>query len=206
MRDYLQDEVPLLPKGGANGAVEVFEQVPRIDLGLGVTSVFSHADILELVPSKDRLDRYLATWFATPDRLAVILHRPTFQEEYLRYWSNSCATDLGWLALLLSVGSTGAEILAQTCQDRLAAIEAEDLRRLTAHALVLAEWSKPRSFVIEAMLFLVKSSLFKDHDVTTSVWHLQGMIMRCCWNAGYHRDPSHNPKISAFDREMRRRV
>ena len=54
---------------------------------------------------------------------------------------------------------------------------------------------------------LVKSMLLSHHDTTRRIWVLlQGLVMRLCFQAGYHRDPGNNTAISSFDCEMRRRV
>ena len=113
---------------------------------------------------------------------------------------------MGWLALLLSVSGVGAEISSQTLNDPVLAMRAENLRRLTAHALVLADYVSAQPFMIEAMILQVKGLLFQHHDTTRAIWQLHGQVMRLCWLGGYHRDPGNNPAISPFDCEMRRRV
>ena len=60
--------------------------------------------------------------------------------------------------------------------------------------------------MIEALILYVTSLLFRYHDVTSRIWQICGLIIRLCYQAGYHRDPSQNPRFSAFDCEMRRRT
>ena len=94
----------------------------------------------------------------------------------------------------------------QARNDAASLVRAEDLRRLTAHALVLAEWTLPQPYVIETIILHVKSLLLKYHDTTHEIFQLHGQAMRVCLQAGYHRDPESNPAISPFACEMRRRV
>ena len=110
------------------------------------------------------------------------------------------------MALLFAVGSLGAEIGGQSRQDSSALGRAEDLRRMTAHGLVLADYAATQPYVIETLLLHVKALLFRLHDTTRRIWQLQGLVMRLCWLGGYHRDLGNNPAISPFDTEMRRRV
>jgi hypothetical protein len=54
--------------------------------------------------------------------------------------------------LLLGVAGAGAEIAAQTYDDPFTTTRAEELRRLTSHALVLADYTVPQPHVVEAMM------------------------------------------------------
>lgn len=115
-------------------------------------------------------------------------------------------TSSAWLALLLAVGSLGAEVSGQPRNDQNDIRRAEDLRRLTAHTVVLADWTKAQRYIIETLLLHVKSLLLKHHDTTRPIWFLHGQVMRLCMQAGYHRDAAHNSSVSDLVCEMRRRV
>ena len=111
-----------------------------------------------------------------------------------------------WLALLFAVAAAGAVVSGQARQDAATLGRGEDLRRLTTHALVHADYTASQPYVIEAIILHEKSLLLSQHDTTRRIWQLHGQIMRLCFQAGYHRDPGSNSAISAFDCEMRRRV
>lgn len=177
-----------------------------IDITFGVTQAYSKLDLLNLMPPKAEIDRYVATWFNAPDHFTVILHGPTFQQHYQQFWIQADSVSDAWLALLFAVSSVGAEASSQTTNDPVGAARAEDLRRLAAHALVLADYTSPQPFILETLMYYVKSLLFKYHDTTRAIWQLHGQVMRLLWLSGYHRDPGNNSAISSFDCEMRRRV
>lgn len=177
-----------------------------IDITFGVTESYTKLDLMSLMPPKVELDRYVATWFNAPDHFSVILHGPTFQEQYRQFWLQLDGISDAWLALLFAVSSVGAEASCQTINDPAVAARAEDLRRLAAHALVLADYTSPQPFIIETLMYYVKSLLLKYHDTTRAIWQLHGQVMRLLWLSGYHRDPGNNTEISPFQCEMRRRV
>lgn len=108
--------------------------------------------------------------------------------------------------MLFAVSGLGAEIGGQSRQDPSTTLRAEDLRRMTSHALVLADYAAPQPYVIETLLLHTKALLFKHHDTTRQIWQLYGLVMRLCLLAGYHRDLGNNPAMPPFDTEMRRRV
>lgn len=126
--------------------------------------------------------------------------------KYQAFWANTEDPPIAWFAQLCAIGSLGAELSGQTHMDTTTVSRSEHLRRLTARALALADCTKPQSYLLEALLLHLTSVLFKHHDVTTQVWHLIGLAIRLCYQAGYHRDPGRNPNITPFECEMRRRV
>lgn len=102
--------------------------------------------------------------------------------------------------------SLGAEISGQQRSDLATLVQAEDLRRLSAHALVAADYTKPQPYILETMLLHLKCILLKDREVKARSWLFLGLITRMATRTGYHREPSHNPAITPLDAEMRRRV
>ena len=127
-------------------------------------------------------------------------------KKYHRFWQNQDAVSVAWLAALLSVAGVGSETSGQLRRDKASLAMAEDLRHLTAHALVLADYAHPQPYIIEALIMHVKSLMIKAHECDDQIWMLCGTVTRLCIRAGYHRDPSKNPAITPLDGEMRRRV
>jgi hypothetical protein len=82
----------------------------------------------------------------------------------------------------------------------------ERMTQLGARALVLADSAKSQPFIIEALTYYALVRLFRNHDADSRTWQILGHTMRLCYSGGYHRDPSRNRRISAFDCEMRRRI
>ncbi|KAK4956689.1 hypothetical protein LTR10_006216 [Elasticomyces elasticus] len=176
------------------------------EIQFGTANIYRKEELLAILPAKSVVDRLVATWFRSSDGLRLILHAPTFQAEYQQFWHCPGDVSPAWLALLISVASVGAELLASNQYDANMGQLAEDLRRMTTHALILAEYVKPQPHVIESLMHHIKSLLVKSGDVTSELYVLLGTVSRLCTQGGYHRDPSYNPNISPLCAEMRRRI
>ncbi|KAK5107193.1 hypothetical protein LTR62_001639 [Meristemomyces frigidus] len=180
--------------------------LPRADIILGVAQTYTLHDLLTLLPPRTIIDRLIMLWFHSGDPLRLIQHAPTFQLEYDTFWSQPDAVSPAWLALLIATASIGAELNSQSTGDFSMSSMAEDLRRLTAHALLLANYVKPQAHIIECLLLHIKSLLLKSNDATSETYLLVGCVTRMCSQGGYHRDPRHNPNIGPLQAELRRRV
>lgn len=79
-------------------------------------------------------------------------------------------------------------------------------RERTVHCLVLGEFTRGGTHVLEAMVHYLACEfiLYKDADI--GLWLLLGMIVQLALSMGYHRDPRNFPNISPFAGEMRRRL
>lgn len=206
MKAFLELDEHITPLPSETSRSSPSDKIPAADIFVGIPHLYTLQDLLELLPSRVEIDRYIASWFNLRDPCRVILHAPTVQHQCKAFWSEPNAVQPAWFALLLAISSLGAETSGQTLNDSNVQSQAHLLRRLTEHALLLAEVTKPQPFLIEALFLHVVSLLYHHHDVSSLTWQLIGLTLRLCHQAGYHRDPSHNAKISRFDCEMRRRV
>ncbi|KAI7431683.1 hypothetical protein KC336_g4549 [Hortaea werneckii] len=180
--------------------------ITPIDVHLGVAQNYTIEDLLALMPPKQTMDRLIAAWFNALDPLRLIVHAPTFQTEYQRMWLNLTSACPSFLALIFSMACLGAEVSADPTGDPSLASQAEDMRRLTAHSLVLAQYALLPPYIIETLLLHIKGLLLKENDITYKTYTLLGLATRLSTLGGYHRDPSHNQAISPLQAEMRRRV
>ncbi|KAI6804954.1 hypothetical protein KC332_g13671 [Hortaea werneckii] len=180
--------------------------ITPIDIHLGVTQNYTKEQLLALMPPKQTMDRLIAAWFNALDPLRLIVHAPTFQTEYQRMWLNPTTASPSFLALIFSMACLGAEVSADPTGDPSLASQAEDMRRLTAHSLVLAQYALLPPYIIETLLLHIKGLLLKENDITYKTYTLLGLATRLSTLGGYHRDPSHNQAISPLQAQMRRRV
>lgn len=76
----------------------------------------------------------------------------------------------------------------------------------TVRALVLADYMNGGPHIIEALINyqLIEQTRYPDASVST--WILVGIILRLALRMGYHRDPSHFPRFTPLQAEMRRRL
>ncbi|KAI9659037.1 MAG: hypothetical protein M1821_001997 [Bathelium mastoideum] len=193
------------PKCELNGHLQDWN-IPDVDIFMGVPQIFSTQVLQNLLPPKAEMDRFVAAWFNVNDPTRVVVHAPTFQQQYREFWLNPYDIQPAWLALLLVSSAVGAEISSQISNDASIQARADQLNRLAVHCLVRADVAKPQPHLIEALILYATSLLFKHHDATPWICQVCGLIVRLCYQAGYHRDPSGNPKFSAFECEMRRRI
>lgn len=180
--------------------------VPSLDINFGLAQSYSKRQLLEALPQKHVMDHLIVAWFNSMDPLRLVVHAPTFQAEYQWFWQRPALVSTGWLALLYAIGSLGAEVSGESRKDPALLARAEDMRRLTVHALVLANYAALPPYAVETLLLHIKCCLLKHIDVTREIYLRLGLLTRLCTLAGYHRDPSKHAEISPFQAEMRRRL
>jgi len=176
---------------------------------LGNTTSLTKDQLIAAVPEKKVADRLLSLWFNSPDPFKPIIHAPTFQEEYKRFWRNPKDTSVMWLGLLFSIMSLAAsfglrDIDSGHPRARQIMVDVNKYHSMAASAAVLADFTKPKEYTIEC-LFLYAAGL-RSNNAFVNVWLMIGLIVRLALRMGYHRDAKHYPNITAFQGEMRRRM
>lgn len=83
---------------------------------------------------------------------------------------------------------------------------AGSFRNLMAQCLMLADYTKPYPYLIEALAFHLHGDFCQTEETDVSVWVLAGVVTRLAMRMGYHRDSKPFPNITPFQAEMRRRV
>lgn len=79
-------------------------------------------------------------------------------------------------------------------------------REKIVQCLILGKYTKSVPYTIETLLLYFTIEHFQCKDTQIGPWILLGIIVRIAMRMGYHRDPSHSPRISPFHGEMRRRA
>ncbi|KAL8712390.1 MAG: hypothetical protein Q9220_003238 [cf. Caloplaca sp. 1 TL-2023] len=85
-------------------------------------------------------------------------------------------------------------------------ILANKYRSLTSQALLRADFLKPSSHTIEALILHLHGEYARNRDAEVGIWVLVGMIVRLAMRMGYHRDSKLFPSLTPFQGEMRRRI
>lgn len=118
---------------------------------------------------------------------------------------------LSWLSILFGIISISihlhqqaADIIPQALGPADSAIALFHLK--ATECLLLANYLRPTSYTIEALLINIQLEFLRSIDLDDSVWVLAATIIRLAMKAGYHRDPAAHTQISPFAGEMRRRV
>lgn len=192
---------PSIPTGGATAP-------NGLGFMLGRATAMSKEELIAAVPDKKITDRLLSLWFNSPDPFKCIIHAPTFQEEYRAYWKDPKSASCMWLGLLFSILSLASsfglrDIDPQSPAAQKVIAQTNRYHLIAASAAVLGEFTKPRKYTIECLIFYAAG--LRSNDAFVNVWLMIGLVIRLALRMGYHRDPA-SYRISAFEGEMRRRV
>ena len=176
---------------------------------LGESRNVTKAELIAAVPEKRVADRLLSLWFNSPDPFKSIIHAPTFQDEYRRFWRSPNDTPTMWLGLLYSIMSLAASFGLRendpaSPQAQAVLAEVNKYHGLAASAATLADFTKPKQHTLECLMLYAAG--LRSNNAFLNVWLMTGLVVRLGLRMGYHRDPSHYPSISVFHGEMRRRT
>lgn len=142
---------------------------------------------------------------------AVVVHVPTFQKEYERFWQSPQDMSFTWIALLYAI-MTLAVSMYHRSEEPLPVNMVDPMtlwnvfRKKAAQSLVQAKYLTPGRYKCEALFLYSLCEFYRSQDAQAGVSYLLGITARLAMRAGYHRDPSHYPNLSAWDGEMRRRL
>ncbi|KAF1810208.1 hypothetical protein P152DRAFT_401661 [Eremomyces bilateralis CBS 781.70] len=180
---------------------------------LGAAAPYGRAQLMEQIPKKPEADELISRWFNAFDPLTMMIHRPTFQQEYYNFWSDPSNVPITWIAMLCGIMSLSATLRYVDEQDTAPADALEkcvaDMNQyhgMAAIAMSLGDFSKPTAYTVEALMVYAECEFIRGKANQMRVWLLTGLILRVALRMGYHRDSKHFPNISPFAGEMRRRV
>ncbi|KAF7193978.1 Fusarisetin A cluster transcription factor fsa6 [Pseudocercospora fuligena] len=176
---------------------------------LGASATVTRQQLIDSVPEKKVADRLLSLWFNSPDPFKPIIHAPTFQDEYRRFWRDPKDTPTMWLGLFYAIlslaASFGLRDIDPGSEPALRILkQVNQYHTLSASAAVLGDFTKPKQYTVECLILYAAG--LRSNDAFVNVWLMIGLVLRLCLRMGYHRDPANYPGISDFDGEMRRRV
>ncbi|KAK3673094.1 hypothetical protein LTR78_006934 [Recurvomyces mirabilis] len=176
---------------------------------LGNTPSLTKQQIITAVPEKRVADRLLSLWFNSPDPFKSIIHAPTFQDEYKRFWKDPVKTPTMWLSLLFAIMSLSAsfglrDVDPSSEQANKILDQVNKYHSISASAAVLSDFTKPKEHTIEGLI--IYSAGLRSNNAFVNVWLMVGLIVRLALRMGFHRDAKHYPNITPFHGEMRRRI
>ncbi|KKY24777.1 putative c6 zinc finger domain-containing protein [Phaeomoniella chlamydospora] len=161
-------------------------------------------DLHDTIPSRSLADILVRHFFRI--QLNKVVHLPSFRKEYEQYWANPKASTLGFLIKLLLIMSIGAAFHEPAEYER----ELHECVAKWVHAAscwVSTPYDKDRlnltGLQVHCLLHISRQVNSIGGDV---VWISAGSMLRIAILMGLHRDPSHFPKMSAMQGEIRRRL
>ena len=163
-------------------------------------------DLKESFPSRDIADSLKNAYFRNFESTYRILHIPSFQDDYEKYWIDPAKTADGVvivISLVMAIGacfdatSNGGEYLRSNALKWIYA----------AQSWLSAPIQKTRlsivSLQVHCLLLLARQTNFVGPDL---VWISAGSLLRTAIHMGLHRDPTKYSKTSPFHTEIRRRL
>ncbi|KLJ10812.1 hypothetical protein EMPG_13813 [Blastomyces silverae] len=190
----------------------------------------SEKEILSNFPSRYTTDMLINRYFEhydpftrkplipvkiTSDALANlhpdIIHVPSFKREYERHWEDPSKSSLVWMGMVFAMLRLAC-LTYHGRSDEPPEFRGKSLhlastyRNSMAQCLVVADYTKPHCYLIEALVLHLHGDYSQVNESEVSVWVLIGVIVRLAMRMGYHRDAKMFPNISPFQGEMRRRL
>jgi hypothetical protein len=140
-----------------------------------------------------------------------IIHGPTYQKQYDQHWRSPQDSGIVWLGLTYSMmmialisyernGDEPPEYRGRTEQMY------RDYRRLTAQSLMLVDFSKGVTYMLEMYIFYLLADLGRAKEPEQNILIGSAILVRHAMRLGYHRDSKYFPGLSPFLGEMRRRI
>jgi Fungal specific transcription factor domain len=160
----------------------------------------------DFVPPRKMCDQLVHSYVQTFEHVYRVLHVPSFQQDYIRYWNNPQSASTAFVMRLLLVTAIGSCFHQDS--SNLAS-----LRSSSSQWVYMAQsWlSMPleKSCInlshvqIHCLLLLARQVNAVGGDL---VWVPSGSLLRTAMHIGLHRDPRHLPPMSFLHSELRRRL
>ncbi|KAK9482786.1 hypothetical protein V1527DRAFT_521821 [Lipomyces starkeyi] len=124
---------------------------------------------------------------------SIGISRCTSRRQYREFWADTASVNPLWLSMLFSICSTDSNHSPQT--DLVT--ESSKFHTASGHCLVIGEYHRSQQFACKNLRTL---------DPSREAGAILGIVVRMAYEMGYHRDPDSFGFLTAFEREMRRRL
>lgn len=110
--------------------------------------------ILEALPLRPQVDRYLSTYFKASYIVLPILHQGQFQREYEAFWRDPLRAPPLWTSILFSILTIASAVSLMNDSTNMEEEQArrEEFLGAAAQSLVFGNYGKPQVYVMEAMI------------------------------------------------------
>jgi hypothetical protein len=151
----------------------------------------SLAKVLQTLPPKVQVDRLLSIYFNAKYAIIPILHVYQFQRQYEAFWLDPMNTPPLWIAILFSImgmaealrGTKVSKTNPNTPIDPLLSPK-EPYVTSAAQCLILGGYTRPRRFVIEALLLFSQLTYTATSDPSREVGLIFAIIVRLAFRMG----------------------
>ncbi|KAJ8129598.1 hypothetical protein O1611_g4035 [Lasiodiplodia mahajangana] len=157
-------------------------------------------------PPRMIADTMVALYFQCFEPVHRILHEPSFQAEYHRFWEHPESVTTGQRLKILLVIGIGSSLRDDAGPD-------SDLRRgvqqwvYTAQAWLSGPLEKDRLDVHGLQIHCLTTIARQIFSVGGDLVYMSiGSLVNSAMQIGLHRDPKHLPRMSVLEAEVRRRL
>jgi Fungal specific transcription factor domain len=162
------------------------------------------------LPPRVQVDRRLSNYFNAKYLVLPIIHTYQFQRQYEQFWSDPLGTPPLWLAILFSILCMSATLSKAVGSEpnppEGGPCQPDSFLIAAAQCLTLGGYTRPRRYVVEALLLFMMCKYIAKLDPSREVGIIFCIASRLAFRMGYHRDPDHFSHFSKFEGEMRRRT
>ncbi|CAG8898111.1 unnamed protein product [Penicillium egyptiacum] len=196
--DQLPDEPALDPSRPKSGYALLL---------YGCRNIASRGEILEALPPKTAVDRYISRFFNYLDLVSACSYSPLCSIGYEAFWTNPSSVPIMWIGLLFSMICLAC-LTTDTfdAEVEYLSLRIDLYREKIVQCLMLGEYTRTGPYVLQTVINYVYIEFCLRTDADQDTWYLLALEINLAMRMGYHRDPSHFPGISPFEGEMRRRL
>ncbi|RDA86469.1 hypothetical protein CP532_3607 [Ophiocordyceps camponoti-leonardi (nom. inval.)] len=163
----------------------------------------------DILPTKAVCDRMVASYFEVAESIYRIVHKPTFSDDYDRYWEGKLQSE-SFLPQLLAIVSIASRFESKS--KGLGRERGEGVHIPTACALVRT-WLDGLEGRQLVSLDTLQVEVLLLHALRTTaprperLWTQLGSVVRMAMTMAMHRDPLEcEPRMTVFVGELRRRL
>ncbi|CAG8952961.1 hypothetical protein HYFRA_00007677 [Hymenoscyphus fraxineus] len=185
---------------------------PFNSMAFNGSHTLSKENLLSGLPDKKVVDHLVARHFNSNSPSLSIIHAPTFQKDYRKFWEAPSSVSANWLGLLyamLTISSLvvigGKEVHPDTRGTPHEMLRF--YRRYCTQALITSNYTKPSKYTIETMIIFAEAEFLLSKDDEVYLYLFVGNIVRLCLRMGLHRDASKiDGTLTPYQSEIRRRL
>uniref|UniRef100_A0A0B7K3G6 Zn(2)-C6 fungal-type domain-containing protein n=2 Tax=Bionectria ochroleuca TaxID=29856 RepID=A0A0B7K3G6_BIOOC len=170
-------------------------------------------DLLSILPPFQVLNSLVMHYFASRSPSTVVIHRPSFNNQYQSFCRNQAGASYEFLALIFMILAEATLFSSSfSFEDILAERQTRPTARVKAYrsagiaALTAANYTSPSLETMAPMLLHLEAEFVLSRSTPIRCYLLSSTCIRLMLRLGLHRDPCHMPNISPFSGEMRRRM
>ncbi|KAF3400926.1 hypothetical protein DPV78_006061 [Talaromyces pinophilus] len=171
----------------------------------------THAELFQLLPDRETVDRHVNLYFDTVETTYRILHYQSFQKQYELLWKDPKQVNSAVVIILLLVMAS-VDVLFSHEQPKYIGDSSVSRERAIFWIEVSEKWLARQSYKhVHLAIWQIRCLIVFAKQINVvkkkRIWTEAGTLLREAMSAGFHRDPSVlGEKVSFFDQEMRRRL